>query len=82
MWHIWIGGWPPIGPANATRGGAELTRGRMKAKRSELINALDGRFDDHHAELARMLLAQIDAMSAQINTLTGRIEDLSCPRPP
>jgi hypothetical protein len=57
MWHIWIGGWPPIGPANATRGGAELTRGRMKAKRSELINALDGRFDDHHAELARMLLA-------------------------
>ena len=55
---------------------AELARGRMKAKRSELITALDGRFDDHHAELARMLLAQIDALSAQINTLTGRIEDL------
>jgi hypothetical protein len=34
----------------------------MKAKRSELITALDGRFDDHHAELARMLLAQIDAL--------------------
>src|SRR5271165_6128605 len=48
----------------------------MKAKRSELITALDGRFDDHHAELARMLLAQIDALTAQINTLTGRIEDL------
>jgi transposase len=55
---------------------AELARGRMKAKRSELITALDGRFEDHHAELARMLLAQIDALSAQINTLTGRIEDL------
>src|SRR6478736_2115720 len=55
---------------------AELARGRMKAKRSELITALDGRFDDHHAELARMLLAQIDALSAQINTLTGRIEAL------
>ena len=55
---------------------AELARGRMKAKRSELMTALDGRFDDHHAELARMLLAQIDALSAQINTLTGRIEDL------
>src|SRR6188472_3408180 len=55
---------------------AELARGRMKAKRSELITALDGRFDDHHAELARMLLAQIDALSAQINTLTGRIEEL------
>ena len=55
---------------------AELARGKMKAKRSELITALDGRFDDHHAELARMLLAQIDALSAQINTLTGRIEEL------
>jgi transposase len=41
---------------------AELARGRMKAKRSELITALDGRFEDHHAELARMLLAQIDAL--------------------
>ena len=55
---------------------AELARGKMRAKRAELITALDGRFDDHHAELARMLLAQIDALSAQINTLTGRIEDL------
>jgi transposase len=26
---------------------AELARGKMKAKRSELITALDGRFDDH-----------------------------------
>jgi transposase len=55
---------------------ADLARGRMKAKHSELITALDGRFDDHHGELARMLLAQIDALSAQIDTLTGRIEDL------
>lgn len=55
---------------------AELARGKMRAKRAELITALDGRFDDHHAELARMLLTQIDALSAQINTLTGRIEDL------
>jgi transposase len=55
---------------------AELARGKMRAKRAELLTALDGRFDDHHAELARMLLAQIDALSAQISTLTGRIEDL------
>ena len=53
---------------------ADLARGRMKAKRSALIEALDGRFDDHHAELARMLLDQIDALSAQIVTLTARIE--------
>ena len=37
---------------------------------------MTGRFDDHHAELARMLLAQIDALTAQIDTLTARIEQL------
>jgi transposase len=55
---------------------AELARGRMKAKRSALIAALDGRFDDHHGELAQMLLDQIDALSTQINTLTTRIDEL------
>jgi transposase len=48
----------------------------MRAKRAALIEALTGRFDDHHAELAQMLLDQIDALSAQIGTLTGRIEEL------
>jgi transposase len=55
---------------------AALARGRMKAKHSELITALDGRFDDHHAELARMLFGQIDALTTQIDTLTVRIEEL------
>ena len=55
---------------------AELARGKMKAKRSELVTALDGRFDAHHAELARMLLSQIDALSTQIDTLSTRIEEL------
>jgi transposase len=55
---------------------ADLARGRMQTKRSALITALDGRFDDHHAELARMLLDQIDALSAQIGTLTARIDHL------
>jgi transposase len=55
---------------------AELARGRMKAKRSELIAALDGRFDEHHAELARLLLGQIDALSTQIDILSVRIEEL------
>ena len=55
---------------------ADLARGRMKAKRAALIEALTGRFDEHHAELARMLLDQIDALTAQIGTLTSRIEEL------
>jgi len=33
-----------------------LARTRMKAKREELAEALDGMFDDHHGELAGMLL--------------------------
>jgi transposase len=53
---------------------ADLARGRMKTKRSDLIAALHGRFDAHHAELARMLLDQIDALGVQIATLTTRIE--------
>jgi transposase len=55
---------------------AGLARGRMKAKHAALVEALTGRFDDHHAELARMLLDQIDALTAQIGTLTARIEQL------
>jgi transposase len=55
---------------------ADLARGRMKTKRTELITALDGRFDNHHAELARLLLGQIDALTAKIDALTARIEQL------
>jgi transposase len=52
---------------------ADLARGRLKTKHSALVAALDGRFDAHHAELARLLLDQIDGLTAQINTLTDRI---------
>jgi transposase len=55
---------------------AELARGRMRGKRAALVQALTGRFDDHHAELARMLLDQIDALGVQIDRLTSRIEEL------
>src|SRR6266498_320531 len=55
---------------------AGLARGKLKAKHGALAEALAGRFDDHHAELARMLLDQIDALSGQIGTLTARIEAL------
>jgi transposase len=55
---------------------AGLARGKLKAKHGALVEALAGRFDDHHAELARMLLDQIDALGGQIGTLTARIEEL------
>jgi transposase len=55
---------------------AGLARGRMRAKHTALTEALTGRFDDHHAELAQMLLDQIDVLTAQIGRLTARIEEL------
>jgi transposase len=55
---------------------ADLARGTMRSKRADLVRALDGRFDDHHAELARILLGQIDHLTAEIDRLTARIEHL------
>jgi len=54
---------------------AGLARGRMRVKHAALVEALTGNFDDHHAELARMLLDQIDALTAQVGKLTSRIEE-------
>ena len=55
---------------------ANMAKGRMRPKQHALIEALTGRFDDHHGELARMLLVQIDALTNQIDTLTTRIAEL------
>jgi transposase len=55
---------------------ASLARGRMRSKHDRLVQALTGNFDGHHAELARMLLDQIDALTTQIGKLTTRIEEL------
>jgi transposase len=65
---------------------AELARGRMRGKRAALIEALTGRFDAHHGELARILLDQIDRLDTQIVQLTGRIDallaEIGPPQPP
>jgi transposase len=53
---------------------AGLARGRLKLKHADLVEALTGQFDDHHAELARMILDQIDTLTARIDTLTARID--------
>ena len=44
----------------------------MKAKHDELVEALDGMFDDHHGELAALLLDQIAALDAKIAQLGAR----------
>lgn len=55
---------------------ADLAKGRLHAKRAALIEALNGRFDDHHADLARLLLDQIDACTDKIDRLTASIGHL------
>jgi hypothetical protein len=62
--------------AGVTRKPSLTWPGAGCAKHDRLVQALTGKFDDHHAELARMLLDQIDALSVQIGKLTTRIEQL------
>jgi transposase len=58
-----------------------LARGRMKAKRDDLVQALDGMFDDHHSELAGLLLDQIAFLDARIAQLTARAAELTAAMP-
>jgi transposase len=58
---------------------AELARGSMRAKDSVLQQALTGHFTDHHAFLLGMMLDRIDAITAQIATLTARIGQALAP---
>jgi transposase len=55
---------------------AEMARGKMRRKRNALIEALTGRFDDHHGELARTLLHQVDVLNVDIEALTVSIDKL------
>jgi transposase len=58
---------------------AGLAKTKLRAKIPELMRALDGRFDDHHAVQLRQLLGHIDWIDAAIDTLNGRIETLTAP---
>lgn len=65
---------------------ASLAHGALRRKRTALIEALTGRFDAHHGELARILLDQIDRLDTEIGKLTKRIgellDDIDPPQPP
>jgi transposase len=54
---------------------AGLARTRMKARHDDLVEALTGMFDDHHGELAGLLLDQIAFCDSRIARLTGRITE-------
>jgi transposase len=58
---------------------ADLARGSMRGKKSVLQEALTGHFRDHHGYLLTMMLQRVDALTAQIETLTGRIDEAIAP---
>src|SRR5690348_2309880 len=58
---------------------ADLARKRMRAKISVLRQALTGHFTEHHAFLLAMMVDRVDALTAQIDTLTTRIEKAIAP---
>ena len=53
----------------------------MKAKHDALVQALDGMFDDHHGELAALLLDQIATLDAKIAQLGTRAAELTAAMP-
>jgi transposase len=60
---------------------AALARGSMKAKHDDLVEALTGMFDDHHGELAGLLLDQIAFLDGRIAQLTARAAELTAAMP-
>jgi transposase len=61
---------------------AAMARGRMRAKTTELEEALTGHFEDHHGFLLRSMLTHIDALSLQIDEVATRIEAAIAPFTP
>jgi transposase IS116/IS110/IS902 family protein len=53
---------------------ADMAKGRMRAKIPALREALEGRFDELHALLIGAILAHLDFLDQQIETLSEAIE--------
>lgn len=58
---------------------AELARGKMRPKVPLLAQALQNRFDDHHAAWCREILTRLDDFDATIDRLDARIDELMAP---
>ncbi len=58
---------------------ADLSRGRLKASRALLVDALHGRITDHHRFMLRLHLGQIDALEQAVRDVEARIGDRLAP---
>jgi transposase len=58
---------------------ADLAKRTLRHKIPAVIDALQGRFTEHHAFMVSQYLAQLDTQQATIDALTGRIETVIAP---
>lgn len=58
---------------------ADMARTRMRPKIGELRKALVGRFDDHHAVMARMHLDHIGQLDEMVSRLDAEVDRLMAP---
>jgi transposase len=61
---------------------AELARGRMRSKRSELERALAGQLREHHRFMLSELLEELDFLDSKIANVERRIEQQVAAMPP
>jgi transposase len=58
---------------------AELAKGRLRTKREQLTQALEGRVQAHHRFILSELLVQIDSLEEAIGRFTAQIEEYEKP---
>jgi transposase len=58
---------------------ANFAKRSLRHKIPELVQALEGRFNDHHAFMVSQYLTQLDTQQATIDALTARIEKAIAP---
>lgn len=68
-----------IGGERDPAGLAQLARGRMRSKMTELEAALTGHVKGHHALILTELLCLIDSLEASLERLDTAIEEVSAP---
>ena len=52
---------------------AQMAKGRMRSKIADLAQALEGNFDDHHAQMARAILGRLDLVDQSLVELDAVI---------
>jgi transposase len=58
---------------------AAMALGKLREKRDDLVEALEGRMNDHHRFVIGQLLEHIDGLDRRIQVFEARIEALSAP---